>query len=801
MANRPHPENAWPENALPASNQAQKISSPGSAKARWLVLAQALVIVIAGGSIYWPALSAGWMSGDMLEIVNNPLLHTAEGFEKIVFAPGNSPGYYPIEDALLWSQWHFWHLHTWGYRLCSLTFHLVNALLVWRMLGQLGLRLGWLGGLIFAIHPVMVQPVAWISELKYPLSLTPFLLATSSYLAYGKSRRLWDYGLAITLFLAAMLCHNNMAFFPAVILLHAWWKYGRVTRDDLKEAAPFLAISLLLGLAEQLAGTLYRNFHPENTLALGGVFSRLARVGLSFSLYLAKAIVPAPLEPVYPQWNFDPPSAAQFLPWPVLGATAWLLWKKRAGWGRHILFGLGFFTINLLPCLGFIAIPSMRATPVMNQFLYLPIIGLIGLAVAAADRLYRRLSPPLRIVTAGMAVAVLVLLAAQSRAYAKTFVDETKMWTDVLRLNPQSAPAHDQLGNLLLQHGDLAGALNQFQESVNLDPTDPGMKADLAMALVETGRTGEAIQEYEKALKLEPENGAVWLGTARALSAAGRLPEAIGHYRQAVKLDPGNAEAHHGLGEALTKIGQTKEGIDELAAALEIDPGDAVAHDHLGVALMLAGEMPEAMTQFEMAVRLNPNNAEALSNMGDALARQGRFPEAIEEYRAALKIDPGLAEAHDGLGGALQQTGQMEDAAEQYVEALKIKPDDAGMHLNMGMVLSGMGMFPEAEEEIRAALQLLPDNPVAQTTLGNVFLQDGKLREAMEQYREALKHNPHLAEAHNNLGAVFEREGELKQAADEYRAALRINPNDQEAQENLSRVEQKKSSPPSSPQK
>jgi len=212
----------------------------------------ALLIVAAGLWVFWPALHGAWLWDDDLLITNNPLIHDPAGLGKIWFAPTTSLiDYLPITVSVEWLEWHLWGMNTFGYHLTSIVLHLTSALLVWRLLTKLGLRLAWLGGLLFAIHPVMVESVAWIAELKNTLSLPPFLLAMCAWIDYDEQGKWTEYVLALGLFLVAMLCKATMVMFPVVILLYAWWKRGRVGVRDLAGNAPFFALSVVLGAIKE----------------------------------------------------------------------------------------------------------------------------------------------------------------------------------------------------------------------------------------------------------------------------------------------------------------------------------------------------------------------------------------------------------------------------------------------------------------------------------------------------------------------------------------------------------------------
>ena len=237
---------------------------------------RAAVLAALGWWIYAPALYGDWVWDDVLYLPQNPLLNDPERLWKLWFAPGHVLDYYPIEATVQWVQWQLWGQNTFGYHVTNVALHIVNALLVWRLLGKFKLRLAWLGGLLFLVHPVQVESVAYISELKNTLSLSPFLLAMGAWIDYEERQQTRDYALALGLFLVAMLCKISMAPFPVVILLYAWWKRGRVGTQDLKQSAPFFLISLALGVMTILSGIWYRQLHlePEEIVPLGGLALR-----------------------------------------------------------------------------------------------------------------------------------------------------------------------------------------------------------------------------------------------------------------------------------------------------------------------------------------------------------------------------------------------------------------------------------------------------------------------------------------------------------------------------------------------
>jgi protein O-mannosyl-transferase len=514
-----------------------------------LLLLRALLIIAAGFWVFAPALRGDWIMDDDMYLTQNVLLHDPARLWKIWFAPGTLIEYYPIEASVQAIQWHLWHLNTLGYHLTNLVLHLAGALLVWRLLGKFGLRLAWLGGLLFAIHPAVVESVAWISELKNTLSLLPFLLAMCAWIDYEERGRPRDYYLALGLFLVAMLCKISMALFPFVILLYAWWKRGRIGWTDLKTSAPFFAISLALGVTTIVAGNWFRVSHLQSASNpdIGGLASRLALSGWSIAFYFSQCVWPVKMMPIYPKWPVDPRAFTSFLPWPILGSVICWLWTRRTTWGRHALLGLGFFLLNLLPFIGLNSVTYMGFTWVMDHFLYIPIIGIVGLAIAVLEQIDGRISAPARPWFAGLIAAPLALLALESHLYAGMFIGPEKLWSYTVKHNPTSWLAYNNLGIVFLETGRDQEAIEAYRNALEFNPESVEAHNNLGRALFQMGRTGEAIENYEAALRYNPHFGISLTNLGNALSKIGRVQEAIACYQQALLVNPNDHDARANL--------------------------------------------------------------------------------------------------------------------------------------------------------------------------------------------------------------------------------------------------------------
>ncbi len=722
----------------------------------WKVLLQIGVIIVAAFLIYWPALRGDWQWDDDRYITDNYLLRTLSGLGKIWLEPGVTLDYYPVSATVQWMQWQLWGLHTLGYHLTNVWLHIVGSLLVWRLLSKFKLRLAWLGGLLFAIHPVQVESVAWIAELKNTLSLPLLVAAMIRWIDYDERKKAQDYWLALALFVIAMLCKLSVVLLPLVLLLYAWWKRGRIGASDVKASAPFFAAALSVGLVTVLGGMWDQQFNhqPPDFYPPGGIWGRIVLAGQAAVFYFSKVFLPVDLLPIYPLWPVDYTSPLAYLPWLILAVVISWLWSKRKSWGRHGLLGLGFFLINLAPCPGFLPAPNMGYAWVMDHFLYLPIIGLVGLVVAALGQLGERIAAPLRLGAIGVVALIAVALAWESRGYAGLYVNQQTLWSYTLQQNPQAWLAHNNLGLVLKQAGRLPEAIDQFKLALKIDPGCAQAQVNLGTVLMQMGDGPQAIEQYEQALKMKPDF----------------------------------KEGYNDLGLALHRTGRAQEAIEQYERALKISPDFAEAHNNLGIAFLESGRAQEAAEQFEEAVRINPDYAEAHGNLGNALLALDRTPEAMDQYEQALQIKPDFAEAHYNLGMALMQTGRTSEALDQYEQALQINPDYFDAHLNLGNALLQMGRVAQALEQYERAVQVAPESAVAYYDLGNALLQSGSRSEAIETYRKALEFDPGRAETHNNLGYALLQTGRLTEAAEQFEQTLKINPNFTQARANLEKA-------------
>ncbi len=500
-----------------------------------------------------------------------------------------------------------------GWHAVNILLHAANVVLIWMVLRRLRIPGAWLAALLFAVHPVNVATVAWISEQKSTLSMLFFALSILWYVRFDEDNEGWWYGLSLAAFSLALLSKAAVVMLPVVLLGCVLWLRGRLRSQDWLRTARFFALSILLGLT-----TVWFQYHRAlggHATRTDGFLSHLAVAGLAPWFYLSKTVLPLDLCMVYPQWNPGAWGWSGWLPGIALAGSFALLWWKRNGWGRPLLFGLGYFLVMLFPVLGFFDQGFYRYSMVADHWQYYSIAGVTALAAAGTVVLGRRLHRGQHQVVGAVAAVVVIVLGALTWQRCLVFRNQETLFRDNLLHNPLAWIAHNNLGSALLLEG----------------------------------RVSDAVGHYEQALRLKPDFAEAQYNLGNAFLQEGKVSDAVGHYEQALRLKPDYAEAHNGLGVALVKTGKRDEAIKHYQQALRINPDYAKAHCNLGIELAQLGRLEEAREHLQQALRIKPDYAEAHYNLAIALGQLGRLEEAREHLQQALRIKPDYAAARNAL--------------------------------------------------------------------------------------------------------------------------------------------------------
>jgi tetratricopeptide (TPR) repeat protein len=523
--------------------------------------------------------------------------------------------------------------------------------LLWLILRRLRVPGAMLAAGIFGLHPVMVESVAWMTEIKNTLSGCFFLGAALTYLRFDESRRGRRYAGALGLFTLALLSKTTAATLPGALLVIFWWQRGRLSwRRDALPLVPFFILGAANGLF--VAWVESTVIGAQGSDFAFNLVERGLIAGRAVWFYLGKIVWPADLVFMYPRWSINPSDAGQFL-WPaaVLAGLAglWLLRKR----SRGPLAGALFFIGTLLPVLGFLNVYLFVFSFVADHLQYMACAGIIVVAAAGGAGLKRWLGEP---ATQGLGLTLLALLGVLTWRQSRMYRDEETLYRQTLARNPDAWLIQGNLGGLLVKTGRSAEALEHLYIAQKFHPEKPEVKYNLSLALLRTQRPAEAIPLLQDLVQARPDDIDSLSHLGDALVVQNRVAEAIPIYRRALQLNPDLAGVQNNLGNALLATGRIEESVGHLEQAARLQPDDVEPHYNLGLVLAHLGRLPEAIAHDEIVIKLRPDDAAAQANLGAALLQAGRPRDAVPHFEEALRLDPRLADAQQGLEAARRLT-------------------------------------------------------------------------------------------------------------------------------------------------
>jgi protein O-mannosyl-transferase len=710
---------------------------------------------------YARVFNAGFIWDDESHLTQNPCIVGPLGLKEIWTT--TRAVYYPLVLTTFWALHKIVGLTPWPYHFLNVLLHAGSAVLLWQVLRQLNVRGAWLGAALWALHPVMVQSVAWVTELKNTQSCLFYLLSILCFLKWDDAprvtrvsrlqsaenegepvsrgprqrvgnRSLMLFTLSLFFFILATLSKPSVVMLPVVLVLCVWWRTGRIQWRDVAPLWPFVLISALASVWTILE----QKFHAG---AIGAEWAqtwpeRLIIAGRAIWFYLVKLVWPDPLIFIYPRWEIDSSQVTAYLPLPAALAGLLVLWLVRAKWSRAVFFAAAYYVVSLFPVLGFFSVFFFRYSFVSDHFQYLASMGPLALAGAGITILVGRFceTPP-----------------------------ESAFDADAPQLSAKAAQPPGALEKATLL--GLCGVLL------------------LSLAFLTWGQTAiyrDLVALYTSTLTKNPGCWMAHYNLGIALNDRGKTDEAIAHYQQAIELRPGYAEAHYNLGRLLAQKGQLDDAVTHYEKALEINPADAEAQNNLGVTLFGSGRVDEAIAHYQEALKIRPDYAEASCNLANALLSKGDLDGAIARYSACLTLLPNQAEAQYDLASALLRKGRTDEAIAHYKKLLELRPDSADAQANLGSAFLTKGRVRDAIAAYRNALRVSPKNVPAQSNLAWLLAtsSDPSLRNGSEAVFLAEQANSESSRSENHpivlriLAAAYAESGRFAEAKETAQQAL-----------------------------
>jgi protein O-mannosyl-transferase len=660
----------------------------------------------------------------------------------------------PLRTALLAVQFALFGLDPVGYRMVNIVLHVFNGVLVFSIVRLLlGVNPAVVAALLFVVHPIQTESVAYISGQRDVLFTFFYLVGFWGFIRYRVTEQ-FPYLVLTALAYAMGLLTKEMAItLPLLCAVYDWVRHfsgsepgvatpvGKAAWEGFRKVIAryrWLYTGGIVALGMVLYYFVFvANPSHQRTLYGGGLGPTLNTSARIMVHYLRQLIFPLTLNADY-SYNAFPVSTSLIDPRGLLAAVV----LTGVGYGvvrlltinRWAGFGALWFFVTLLPVSQIIPHHELLA----EHFLYLPIAGFCLVVGYGVDRGVAAGRYTGAVVVAFM--AVIVLLGIKTVVRNQDWANDLTLWTKTVQTAPNSLRA----------------------------------RVNLAQSLKSKGRYEEAMEQFKAHSTIDPESPRGYVGMADTYRLLGSYTEAAENFRKAIKLDPSSIAAIVGLAQVYAETGEHDKA-DELSGwALEAQFRREESYRHLGDAFRGAGLYTQAAHAYRKGLELNPFDASLHTALGKTYTILGRHKEALDTYQEAVKRVPDSPTTHTNLGAALLEEGQIEAAIKAFQEALRLSSQHADAHNNLGIAYHRLGRLALAEAEFRQAVTLDPDSTEFRT---NLAMAQGSLPEpSLEQLEAEVRRNPSSARAHFNLGSTYGNRGDLTRAAQEFQQALRLDP-------------------------
>jgi tetratricopeptide (TPR) repeat protein len=728
-----------------------------SFRREWIICLFLIAVILA---VYWQVTDYDFVNYDDINYVTeNPHVRSGLSLKGIAwaFSTTHASNWHPLTwlshmlDVQLFGLKPGWH------HLVNVFFHIVNTVLLFLIFNRMTRAL-WPSAFVaalFALHPLHVESVAWVSERKDVLSTFFWMLTMGAYAFYVEKPDTKKYLLTLGVFALGLMAKPMLVTLPFVLLLLDYWPLNRfqtpipaggnssrlpdannpgakkkkpkksADRNNaeikkamhfsgqwpvllalIKEKIPFFALSILSSVI-----TVYAQQDAVESIEVIPVGARIANALVSYINYIGKMFWPRELAILYPHPGMVPAWQAAGAALILALATFFVIRLMRRF--RYLALGWFWYLGTLVPVIGLVQV-GLQA--MADRYTYVPLIGLFIMIAWGIDDISSRWRQK-------RAILAVVSVLALSGLMLSTW-NQLPCWRDSVSL---------------------------FQHALKTTQNNSTAHLNLGMALVDQRKMDEAVSHFMEVLKINPGEEKAYINLGYTFYKVGKYDEAIAWSREALRINPGSAKAYGNIGNSLVKEGKMAEAISIFKEGVRVNPNDAHGHYNLGNAHMSLRQTGEAISQFREAIRINPDYVDAHNNLGNALATQGKTGEAIAQFREAVRINPGYVNAYINLGYASAEEGKLEESIAYFKKALSLKPDSAETHFNLGNILISLKRPVEAIDHFREAVRIKPDYAKANNNLGSTLLLQGKTDEAIKHFQEAVRLQPDYAVARANL--------------------------------------------------
>jgi tetratricopeptide (TPR) repeat protein len=650
--------------------------------------------------------------------------------------------------------------------LVNLFLHLANTLLLFAVFRKMTGSL-WPSAFVaaaFALHPMHVESVVWISERKDVLSTLFMMLTLAAYAGFVRHRGLVRYLLTILLFILGLLAKPMLVTLPFLLLMLDYWPLGRFSAPQAVESAADRQRRVYRILIEKIpffalaAASSVITFLTQQTVSTIVDFKTIPckdRVGnalLSYAAYMGKIFWPRDLAIFYPfdAGHFTLGQAAMCVLL-LLGISVFVIRFGRER--KYLPVGWFWFVGTLIPVIGLV---QFTGSSYADRFTYIPYIGLFIIIAWGLPDLFSKW-PGRKLILGISGVIALTALGIVARQQTSYWNNSFTLFSHVLEVTQNNYVAYNGRGIAYFKLGRYQEAIEDLNKALRIRPDFDAAYNNRGIVYVDLGRYQEAIEDLGQVIRIRPDYAEAYNNLGAVYGQLGRWQEAVKVCVQAVKIKPDYAEAHSNLGFAYSQLGRWQEAIEAYRQAIKMDPDLALTYNHLGTALAKLDRWPEAVESYQQAIRIQPDYAEAYNNLGIVMKAQGDYVRAMENFARVIELEPNAVEPRNDLALLIIK-----------------RPELKGYNIEQAIGLA------------RHACQLTQDHNAAYLdTLALAYLSAGRVSEAAKTAQAALSRDPNLASAHRVLGKALSSEGDFKKAVVHIKRSLEIEPSHLGAKNNL----------------
>lgn len=648
----------------PVGKKALSDGLTGEYSVRWKLYGSLGLILLISIIAYLPVFQNGLLAwDDDAYIRNNPLLYSFD--LKSIFSQYVKSNYHPFTIIILAFEYQLFGLNPAGYHTVNLLLHLVNVILVFYVVHLLSEKsiVALVASLLFGIHPMHVESVAWVAELKDLLYTAFFLASYAFYLKYTGSHQKKQYVIALSLFLVSLLSKAMAASLPVVLILTDYFKGRKINRKTLLEKAPFFLLAVIFGIIAVMA---------QKSSGAAGIAGfpfpqRIVFACFGFVSYLVKLVVPVNLSAYYPY----PVMSGESIPghfyvyiFLFLALAVSVYFSLRLS--RKIFFGMAFFTITVFLVLQLLPVGG---AVMADRYSYIPSIGIFYLAGEGFYYLWMKRQ---KWIPVALLVVFSVFFSVETYARCGVWKNDMTLWNDVLSKN-------DRVTEALINRG---------------------------IAYKNAGKTDLALADLNKAIDLDGNNALACFNRGIIFEDAKKYDLALADYNRSVDLDPGFAQAYNNRGNLFSGAGRYDQALADFNKAIKLEPHFSQAYNNRGSLYANSGKFDLALADFNKAVEFNPGNPKAYSNRGNVLASMKKYDEAVADFSKAISLNPGYPQAYYNRATILALVKKYDLAIADFSKAISLMPDFAAAFYGRGMSEYNSGKKEAACRDLSSASRL-----------------------------------------------------------------------------------------------